>query len=295
MMKAVRIFISSPGDVAEERQKARLVIEQLQHFYGSRVTLVPVLWEDLPLGADASFQQGIDLVLSEKHRIDIAVFILGSRLGSPVGPPPKPDGTLYRSGTEREFEIMLEARRQSDEKRPHILAYTRSDDEGFNHILDARKSDDAFVELIGLRKLFRNFIHECFQDDQGRNLRAYHTYERPLSFARRLKIHLRSLIDETLGDAPAGGLVWERSPYRGLELFNVEHAPIFFVREPEMCDVELLLRPALMPEMLLLSSSGRPIWERVLSRTRALPPASCTETSMMPSSPGGLQSSLRVQ
>ena len=70
----VRIFISSPGDVAEERDQARRVIAGLQKQY-SGVTLQPVLWEDLPLPATASFQESIDVIL-EREPIDIAVFIL---------------------------------------------------------------------------------------------------------------------------------------------------------------------------------------------------------------------------
>jgi len=73
----IRIFISSPGDVAEEREKAKQVVAQLQTFYGDLVTLAPVLWEDLPLELDQPFQNGIDVVL-ETHPIDIAVFILWS-------------------------------------------------------------------------------------------------------------------------------------------------------------------------------------------------------------------------
>src|SRR2546426_10584153 len=113
-MKTVRIFISSPGDVQEERDKARTVVAQLQRRYASRLKLVPVLWEDLPLQADMSFQQGIDVVLSEEQGIDIAVFVLWSRLGSPPGALTRNSGgSPYRSGTEREFDLMLQARQQS--------------------------------------------------------------------------------------------------------------------------------------------------------------------------------------
>ena len=130
-MKTLRIFISSPGDVAEEREKAKQVIADLQRRYGDAATLVPVLWEDLAIPATASFQEGIDFVLSERHRIDIAVFILWSRLGSPLGACiQKPDGTPYLSGTEREFDLMLTAFEQSGGKIPVILAYTRRDEEG---------------------------------------------------------------------------------------------------------------------------------------------------------------------
>lgn len=115
-MKTIRIFISSPGDVKEERERARQVVESLRRRYSRRVTLQPVLWEDLPLQSDMSFQQGIDGVLSEKG-VDVAVFILWSRLGSPLGPSiSRPDGTAYLSGTEREFEIVMRARAFSLEK-----------------------------------------------------------------------------------------------------------------------------------------------------------------------------------
>ncbi|MBL8933373.1 MAG: hypothetical protein JNM69_02400 [Archangium sp.] len=82
--RRIRIFISSPGDVSEEREKARDVIAQLQRAYGAdRLQLEPVLWEDLPIQLDTPFPQGIEAVLSASIGIDIAVFILWSRLGSP--------------------------------------------------------------------------------------------------------------------------------------------------------------------------------------------------------------------
>jgi hypothetical protein len=83
--QTIRIFISSPGDVAEERAKARQVIAVLQRQYGDLVELVPVMWEDLAIPETASLQEGIDRLLEERFRVDIAVFILWSRLGNPIG------------------------------------------------------------------------------------------------------------------------------------------------------------------------------------------------------------------
>lgn len=57
--RVVRIFISSQGDVVEERNQARRVIESVQKRYQD-VTLESVLWEDLALPATASFQETID-------------------------------------------------------------------------------------------------------------------------------------------------------------------------------------------------------------------------------------------
>jgi len=42
-MKTIRIFINSPGDVAEERDRARDVGEQLRRRYAGRIALQPVL------------------------------------------------------------------------------------------------------------------------------------------------------------------------------------------------------------------------------------------------------------
>ena len=140
--RRVRIFISSPSDVALEREQARRVIEGLQRRYPD-VVLESVLWEDLALPAtssfqagidskvvgtvadesssvattddkptlsqDASFDESVDLILRHQQ-IDIAVFILWSRLGSPLGPSiTKSDRRNYRSGTQREFDLMLAA------------------------------------------------------------------------------------------------------------------------------------------------------------------------------------------
>ena len=200
-MKTFRIFISSPGDVAEERDKAKQVIAELQRRYDGQAILIPVLWEDLPITATSPFQVGIEDQIIKSIKIDIAVFILWSKLGSPTGPSiTKSDGTAYLSGTEREFDLMLHAFEQSGGKSPLIFAYTRRDDESFGLRLDAAKQDDdALEELIKQRRLVKRFINERFQDKDGHNLRAYHSYNEPVAFAQRLQVHLSGAIDGLLG------------------------------------------------------------------------------------------------
>lgn len=238
MPQRLRIFISSPGDVTEEREKAKKVIAALEQHYGGQVQMVPVLWEDLPIAATTSFQEGIDLVLSDHHRIDIAVFILWSRFGSALGDAiKKRDGSPYQSGTEREFDLLLTAYEQSGRKFPLILAYTRDDEKGFRDKLYTRtEKESGLDELLRQRKLVDQFIREQFQDAQGRNLRAYHTYREPLSFAQRLHVHLSHVVSERLGhDQP--GAVWSGTPYRSLAAFDIEHARIFCGRDEETCDL----------------------------------------------------------
>ena len=242
-MHSLRIFISSPGDVAEEREKARQVIAGLQRQVGDELILTPVLWEELPLGADASFQEGIELLLSAEQGIDIAVFILWSRLGSPLGPAIlKADGSSYRSGTEREFALMLEARRQSGGTRPHLLAYVRHDDVGFvNRLRNLPKH--VLEEEVRQQRLAEEFISENFRDQETQtNVRAYHSYLEPITFANRLRVHLRELIDARLQQTGLQLSKWEGEPYRAFDVFDVEHADIFHGRDTAAADLEVLLR-----------------------------------------------------
>ncbi|MFA7173701.1 MAG: hypothetical protein WC340_09840 [Kiritimatiellia bacterium] len=60
-MKTIRIFISSPGDVAEERDRVKRVVEGLRKRYAGRLALETALWEELPpTQADTPFQEGIE-------------------------------------------------------------------------------------------------------------------------------------------------------------------------------------------------------------------------------------------
>jgi len=54
MPQSFRIFISSPGDVVQERVIAGRVIERLQVEFGSRIQLEAVLWEHEPIRATES-------------------------------------------------------------------------------------------------------------------------------------------------------------------------------------------------------------------------------------------------
>ena len=110
-----------------------MVIESLERYYERLAKIEVVMFEDLATSVDESVQESIAKVLSEKSGINIAVFILWSRLGSELSEEktPKAGGGVYRSGTEHEFDLMLAARRQSGGKQPDILAYWRQDEKSF--------------------------------------------------------------------------------------------------------------------------------------------------------------------
>lgn len=242
--RRIRILISSPGDVADEREKAKRVIAVLQKRFAGRLRIEAILWEDLPLPATASFQEGIDVVLDDEEGIDVAIFILWSRLGTPLGPKIlKPDdGQEYQSGTEREFDLMIRAFDQSGRQRPEVFAYVRQDQTEFHNNLIG-KDDDEIRQMLDQRELLKAFIAERFHDpERGHNLSAYKTFPRPNDFAEKLKSDLKQVLDDFTENASVKS--WEGSPFRGLELFEEQHETIFFGRDEAVCNLRLKLHEA---------------------------------------------------
>lgn len=267
MSRKVRILISSPSDVEEERQKAYEVINKLNHIYYGRLELIKVFWEDLPLGADKSFQEGIDLILSEDEGIDIAIFVLWSRLGTPLDEKKihKKDGSQYLSGTERELDLMLDAYNHSKSQRPTILAYLRNDHDSYLKKLELKlDSTDDLADVVKQKKLLENFINDNFYDHETKtNKRAFHNYETPHSFSNRFRTHLKSILDKILNESGDFYNSWDvlekGSPFRGLEVFEMDHANVFHGRSLEICDIQQSLRDQANKDkafLLLLGASG---------------------------------------
>src|SRR6187455_3339634 len=100
-MRKLRIFVSSPGDVGEERSIAHRVIDRLRFRYVGRADLDMMLWEHLPLVATQSFQDQIP----DAGKLDIVVMVVWSRMGTRLpGTIKRTDESHYDSGTEYEFE-----------------------------------------------------------------------------------------------------------------------------------------------------------------------------------------------
>jgi len=261
-MKIVRIFISSPGDVTKERERAREVVESLRRRFARHFLLQPVLWEDLPLQSDMSFQRGIDAVLSEKG-VDIAIFILWSRIGTPLGPAiPRRDGTPYLSGTEREFDLVMQARATSLENegtaRPAVLVYTRRDDASFEEALRGTTTEKK-EELIEQKKRVESFLAETFRDKEtGINIGAHFPFDRPVNFSQLFRTHLQGLLDKMAGEST--DVVWDIDkqgpPFLGLEAFQPQHATVFFGREEEIFEARHALKEQARQGCAFLLLSG---------------------------------------
>lgn len=229
-MKKLNIFISSPGDVQQERFIAKKVIADLNRIYSQYIELKTIMWEDLPLEATASFQEGIDYFLKESP-IEIAIFILWSRLGSKLGQHfIKPDGTEYQSGTEYEFDMMYALWQQTH--RPKIMVYVKDAEPQFPSNL----SLNEIKESLEQKNRLQAFIEENFRDRETGTNYAYWQFDKQQTFEDRLRAHLTRLIHENIGQ-DVQVREWEGNPYVGLRSYEEYDAEIFCGRQSIVYDI----------------------------------------------------------
>ncbi len=179
-MNRIRIFISSPGDVADERQRALAVVERLQQEFSGTLVLEPLLWEQEPLLATADFQSQI----RSPADFDIFATIIGCRLGSPLGSQfTRRDGSPYSSGTEFEFEVAVASYHASG--RPEPLVYRKS--------LRGELPETAQIEKVSA------FFDKWFQGAGNPPvIGEYHSFTESGEFEELFTQHLRELLHRFL-------------------------------------------------------------------------------------------------
>ena len=197
--KVVRIFLSSPGDVAEERKIARELIEgPLQkHPAYNRLKLEVVAWDDpdkcIPMLANLTPQESVDRHLPRPSTCDIVIVILWARMGTPLMETiRKPDGERYLSGTEWEY---LDAINSAWERRPDVLVYRRTE----APMIDARdrkRAAEIFEQLDRIEAFFAPLRNADASLAGGIN-----EYAKPDAFKELLQHHLSELLHRRV---PAG-------------------------------------------------------------------------------------------
>jgi tetratricopeptide (TPR) repeat protein len=234
----LKIFVSSPGDVAVERELSARVLQRLQGEFAGLVHLEPIFWEHEPLRATASFNEE----LVRPSQTDIVIVILWSRLGTRLPKQFKKQvGEPYLSGTEFEFEDAVASFRK--EGRPDLLVYRKMADP-----VTSIRDREAINEKLRQWDALNAFIAKWFEDNtDGTFIAAFHPFEDPAAFEELFQVHLRKLIARRLpADVQAFGserYLWAQGPpFRGLQPFEAEHAPIFFGRTKAIGDIVRLLQ-----------------------------------------------------
>ena len=181
MTQRLRIFVSSPSDVPNERLRASLIVDKLSQDYGRFFTIETYRWEHEAMLASKHFQDAIE----PPSTFDIVVLILWSRLGTSL--PEKTAEREYRgidgrtpvTGTEWEYEEALKVARLK--KAPDLLAFRNVSPAPIDP-RDPEAQAKSIAQLTALNAFWTRHF-----SDRGVFLAAYDEYRTLEEFARRLE------------------------------------------------------------------------------------------------------------
>jgi (1->4)-alpha-D-glucan 1-alpha-D-glucosylmutase len=262
----IRVFLSSPGDVADERALARrLLKEELPSdplLQRGSVTFDVVSWDDpaapIPMDAAITPQEAVNRFGPKPSECDVVVVVLWSRLGTHLDLEAfcKPDRKPYLSGTEWEFEDALNA---PEPQRPTVFVYRRTEEPKLG------MRDPDWAEKRRQFDLVEEFL-ERFRNLDGSFRGGFTPYGTPTDFKERLENDIKHLLREHLfnrsqgrGNAtPAVAIMptWTGSPYPGLRPFTVEEAAVFFGRGREVDALIARLRDPTQRFVAVVGASG---------------------------------------
>ena len=112
-LRQVNLFIASPGDTADARNRIREAVERINRLVAqpNGIIVHSTGWEDIPSGKANRAQDRINPYVDAAH---IFVGILNRRFGTPTG--------LAESGTEEEY-LRITQRWRKERPRPEVMMY----------------------------------------------------------------------------------------------------------------------------------------------------------------------------
>ena len=210
----LRVFVASPRDVAEERQIAYATLQALQYepAYRGQVAVHIVAWDGpyaaVPLYTTVDPQTAIQGGLPRPSECDIVVVMLWGRMGTPLTEDyRKVDGSLFRSGTEWEYENAIRAHEELG--RPEVLVYRRTEapDQSLSRsrkeLLDAKAQYEA--------------VQNFFKSVRASN-RGYIDYESTSDFAKRFRDDMRATVHRLVQSPP--------DPFGATDFVTVDLSPL---------------------------------------------------------------------
>jgi HEAT repeat protein len=254
----LRVFLASPGDVADERALARRLIEKelpsdpLLH---GQVTFEVVSWDDpvapIALPARLRPQEAIIRFGTRPSKCDVVVVVLWSRLGTHLDLTmfPKANGEPYLSGTEWEYEDACKG-------RPEIFIYRRTE------VPNIALNVSDLAEKVRQYQLVGQFCEHVSKNPDGSFRGNITDYATPTVFKERLATDLKFLLRERLGEerdtnpSTTATPVWTRPPYPGLRSFTPDEGPIFYGRGREVDALIARLRDPAQRFLAVVGASG---------------------------------------
>ena len=186
------IFLSSPGDVPEERELARKVMRALEGspLLKGRVRFEVISWDDAyaaaPMDARQTPQASVNQYTGRPADCDLTLVVLWSRIGTCLPPGlTRADGSRYESGTVWEYEDALGA------DKP-VFVYRRTTKPQID--IDDAEYDTKHAQYVAVKTFFN-----LFTNADGSLRAGFNPYAQPQDFERLLRQHLESFVNERLG------------------------------------------------------------------------------------------------
>ena len=257
MMKTIRVFVSSPGDVRAERTIADRLIRMTAEELGipvsvqysnllhdaqllqspnssieadnSELILCPYFWEYQRFSPELGYQDQ----MPNTAQFDLVICILWSRLGTKLHPRFRmPDGSEPQSGTDFEIAWAM-AQRKKTPGIPALHVYRNRSRP--NPPLD---SPEKLEEFLRQWKLLQAFFESWLKDSEGQYIGAFNNYYNLEEFERLFREHFRDFLSTQVSSERQRQLIgrrsqarrWKENPFRGLQIFDFEHARIFHGR-----------------------------------------------------------------
>lgn len=187
----LRVFLSSPGDVANERRAAREILRavQKQPLLRGKVSIDTISYDDpdapSPMDAGETPQDSVSRFIGRPSECDLTVVIVWSRLGTPIPQEvSRSDGSQYESGTVWELEDALQAKRDVWVYRRTEVPRIELNDPQF----EQKRADYAAVD-----EFFRKFTNPDRSLKSGCN-----TYANAADFPKLFQMHIESFVRKRL-------------------------------------------------------------------------------------------------
>ena len=278
LTKTIRVFVSSTGDVQKERILADRVIRSVAAEFGVPVSALPNFerlaedngepenhgaWVLCPYFLEYQrFQSdaGCRGQMPNTAEFDLVISILWSRLGALPDPSlTMPDGSSAGSGTEYEVAWALD---HAKKNRGLPLLHVYRNCSRPTPPLEPKEEREVFIrQWDSLQEFFARWE----KNSEGNFAGACNEYRDLQEFEELFREHFRDFlagqVERESGQKVLGRKVrrWKSSPFRGLNFFDFEHAPIFHGRTKAIGEVLEALEAqvrAQRPFVLVVGASG---------------------------------------
>ena len=283
-VRTIDIFVSSPEDVQKERSLAERVIRSVASEFGVPVTVNYSNWlrkikasDKVPVqstnGSDdgrtwlrSCFWEYQDADLDQDYReqipntgsYDLVISILWSRLGTKLSPAfIMPDGTTPKTPNEYEIAWVLDQlARTPDFPKLHVY---RNRSTPSAPIQPREQREEFFREWDAVQDYFAAWGKHPMFTEACSEYSDLHEFES--LFREHFRGFLKTQVEKEIvpRKTPAKGRSWHSDPFRGLQYFDFEHAPIFHGRTKAVGEVVDALKEqaiAKKPFVLVLGPSG---------------------------------------